>query len=254
VLIHAASHATTDPSTLGLNGYLLDPLLVPAWEQAVQAADQAAARRTLHNTDGDPFLLTVDHFAFAPSKREDLEQRIQKLLWCESAEELPDGSRVFPFVRHGKRSRMGPDSTLYGRIVVSAERCLVETNSELRADVLRSRLEGICGALVQHRLREHRDPLSMAADAELSDEREDASPPAELVELAREQHARMMQEWLDLGIPALKGKTPREAARTKRGREKVDLLLRDMELMQASSAHGLAPDFGSLRAQLGIEG
>jgi hypothetical protein len=234
---------------------LLDPLLVPAWEQAVQAADHAAANRTLHNTDGDPLIFTTDHFAFEPSKRQDLEERIQKMLWCEPPEELPDGSQLFHFVRPDTRtrSRMQPDSTLYGRIVVSAERCLIETNSELRADALRTRLEGICGALVKHRLREHRDPLSVADARELPEEKEDASPPPELLELVREQHARMMQEWLDLSIPALKGKTPREAARTKRGREKVDLLLRDMELMQASSVHELAPDFDGLRTQLGIE-
>jgi hypothetical protein len=37
--------------------------------------------------------------------------------------------------------------------------------------------------------------------------------------------------WLDEPIPALDGKTPREAVRTKRGRERVAELLREIENM-----------------------
>lgn len=40
---------------------------------------------------------------------------------------------------------------------------------------------------------------------------------------------RHYAEWLHDPVPALGGKTPREAAKTKRGHEKLDALLKDLE-------------------------
>jgi hypothetical protein len=39
-------------------------------------------------------------------------------------------------------------------------------------------------------------------------------------------------QWLDEKLPALDGKTPREAVRTPEGREKVEELLKDWENME----------------------
>jgi hypothetical protein len=53
-------------------------------------------------------------------------------------------------------------------------------------------------------------------------------------------------------VPALAGKSPRQAARSKRGREKVDLVLRTMENFEQRA--GDPPfDFGPLRRGLGLD-
>jgi hypothetical protein len=54
-------------------------------------------------------------------------------------------------------------------------------------------------------------------------------------------------------LPALDGQTPREVARTAKGRRKLDLLLRDIENRERHLADDEAFDFGELRRELGLE-
>ena len=57
---------------------------------------------------------------------------------------------------------------------------------------------------------------------------------------------------MDEKLPALRGKTPREAARTAAGREKVEALIRDIERMGPGMG-GYDPSItDSLRERLGI--
>ncbi len=60
------------------------------------------------------------------------------------------------------------------------------------------------------------------------------------------------RHWADMDIPALGGKAPRQAMRTKDGRELVEALLRDFERRVAHQP-GLDQEiFDELRASLGI--
>lgn len=56
--------------------------------------------------------------------------------------------------------------------------------------------------------------------------------------------------WLDEPVPALGDLTPRQAARREPGRERLVLLSKDMERMQAVHDHPF--DFGRLRIELGL--
>ena len=63
-------------------------------------------------------------------------------------------------------------------------------------------------------------------------ERQEELPPdAEAV--LRDFRERHIRQWLDDSIPALDGLTPREAARKPRAREKLEILLREMEQSEA---------------------
>jgi len=57
----------------------------------------------------------------------------------------------------------------------------------------------------------------------------------EVQEAIKEVLTQHWQGWLDTAIPALKGKTPREAVRSAHGREAVQTLLRDIEASDARS-------------------
>jgi hypothetical protein len=63
---------------------------------------------------------------------------------------------------------------------------------------------------------------------------------------------RHYADWLDQPLPALGGKTPRVAVRTKAGREQVDLLLKECEIMEVQQTEGQRFDFSYLRRELGI--
>ena len=65
----------------------------------------------------------------------------------------------------------------------------------------------------------------------------------------RDYYAR----WLDEPIPALGNKTPRKAAKTKKGRAQVAELLKDIENGTLKQAGGDAVDFSQLRRELGLE-
>ena len=61
-------------------------------------------------------------------------------------------------------------------------------------------------------------------------------------------------KWPDERLPALGGRTPRQAVRSKRGREQVEELLRDFENAseRARKAGRPAFDFSGLRSELGL--
>jgi hypothetical protein len=65
---------------------------------------------------------------------------------------------------------------------------------------------------------------------------------------------RHYREWADQAIPALHGKTPRQAVRTAQGRAAVDVLLKDFENHEQRSPPDVRFDFGEVRKDLGFSG
>jgi hypothetical protein len=74
---------------------------------------------------------------------------------------------------------------------------------------------------------------------------------AEIVRAFYEQHGR---RWLDEPIPALGGRTPREAARVRAGRSRLVALLQEFENLSARQRQAGRPayDFGWMWAELGL--
>jgi hypothetical protein len=58
--------------------------------------------------------------------------------------------------------------------------------------------------------------------------------------------------WADQPVPALGGQSPREMAKTKKGRERVELLLREMEHHEQLMPPEERFDFSALREELGL--
>lgn len=61
------------------------------------------------------------------------------------------------------------------------------------------------------------------------------------------------RRWLDAPLPALDGKTPRNAARTRQGRVQVDALLEDIEHSSLAMPGGEAIDFAALRREFALD-
>lgn len=118
---------------------------------------------------------------------------------------------------------------------------------------LRERVDAACEGLLRHRGREHEDPLSRLRDAPAGTAAPAEAPPPELIELVRAEKARHYATWPATSLPALGGKTPREAVRSAAGREQVDLLLRECEHHESREPEDVRFDFGALRRELGLE-
>jgi hypothetical protein len=78
--------------------------------------------------------------------------------------------------------------------------------------------------------------------------------PAEAAQLELDFKQRHYSDWSDHPLPALGGKTPREAMRTRSGRLALDLLLKQMENDEQRYGQGgdVLFDFNQLRASLGL--
>jgi hypothetical protein len=70
--------------------------------------------------------------------------------------------------------------------------------------------------------------------------------------VVRELKERHYTQWLNDAIPALGGKTPREAARTKSGRERLKTLLDDIELSESRQPEDARFEVRKLRGWLGL--
>ena len=84
-------------------------------------------------------------------------------------------------------------------------------------------------------------------------ERPEKTPPLEAQQLVLEFKRSHYAGWLDEALPALDGKSPREAACSRAGRGAVDVLLKEMENMEQRSPPGERFDFSRLRGELRLD-
>jgi len=232
--------------------------LIRRWEEAVDDLDAAYADRRanlpeLQNTDGDPLLLTIDHFEIASGKRGDVEVQLAELAEVDPSE-LGESPTVYVFLRPGNALHKSWENTVIGHGRLLGTSLQLETNSKSRADALRARVEGACGDSISYRAREHTDPLSEKASlSEIGRDNTSEPPPPEAEQLILDFKRRHYADWPDHPLPALDGKTPREAVQTAGGRGTVDVLLKEMENLEQRAGKGASFDFSPLRSELGLE-
>jgi len=222
--------------------------LIARWEDAAYEADlRRKIPPVIQNTDGDDLLRTVDHFKLESADRGRIETCIHDLGGVET--ESTRAQKCYDFLRSGNALHRSWENTVIGRAVLSASKLRVETNSIARADALRAKLETAGGAWLTHVAREHADPMSTAHP------RSNVPPPApppEALEMIRELKQQHYRDWLDQSIPALGGKTPREAARSARDRQTLELLLKEIENHESRAQDGTGISVVALRSTLGL--
>jgi hypothetical protein len=146
---------------------------------------------------------------------------------------------------------------VYGHIEVSGQRLRLETNSRTRLELGRGLLEFNAGRLLRHlgdSFQSVEDlKRKVASGAGAGQPR--PVPSEDERRAILEFKARHYATWPDESLPALKGRTPRQAVRTAAGRATVLELIRDMEKSEAREAKAGQPafDFSILRRQLGLE-
>lgn len=233
--------------------------------------------------EGLPVLLTEERHRIISSKARFTVSdygRARKLLSggydFADEEEIPSGGVSFSWLKRGpsKDWEMGPDSdgkgmvatssivhpsgrisfTVLGTVDLHPDRLTLECMSRERLERGKKRLLDLLRGSVRHRVDEFED---IHVAMERCEGKGEAAKPLKN-EGARAMLVSMMQKhmsaWPDQEIPALGGKTPRKAAATKAGREKVLDLIKDMENGEARKKKAGEPfiDLGPLRRELGI--
>ena len=144
----------------------------------------------------------------------------------------------------------------FGTFVLEKRRVVLETVSRQRAERGRALLEAAAGPAVAYRATSSESVQRALERRPARRTRpEDEVPPEAAAEIVQTFYERHYRGWLDEPLPALDGRTPREAASLKSGRPKVIALLKDMENLSARERLEGRPayDFGWMWGQLGLE-
>jgi hypothetical protein len=178
---------------------------------------------------GDPLLLVTDHYRVLDAEALAAALAAQADV---SGDALHGWHRMIEGADGARRSL----STINpGR---SSDRIEVFHRTQRLADVGRAWFEGVAGAAVQHLTREITDPAGHFARADGGDTgrtpRSSAAstpdlPPEAIAQAIEQVLHRHYANWVDEAIPALGGRTPRQAITTPAGLERVKGLLREYE-------------------------
>jgi hypothetical protein len=204
-------------------------MIVGMWDDAVQRIRTRAVPR-LQNTDGDEVLLITERYSFDPSRRADLEAALA------AAKLVRENDDTFILLRK-------KDRTVLGSVTFGGGELRIDTNSSARSDRLCEIVEVACGALLTEGLASITDPRAVMTGRE----------PSEPIRIAVDLKRRYYHEqWMKDHIPALDGKTPRQAARSRRGRELLETLLKQLDYAESLLPEKDRFDVSELRDRLGL--
>jgi hypothetical protein len=222
------------------------------------------------NTDGDPLQMTKLVYRLHCTPREAVDALLTLSL-DEDADELlqhgvfdADGelqSIEIPWLKEGNKQHPEWENTVLGHMDIDGDRLTVEVNSQSRADIIRRKLNRRLGRKAEFRnaviesLKDMHDKAEQGAPGRPDTARqasEDLMATPEGQAMIREMAAKHWEAWPDISLPALNGETPREAAKTDLGRERLEALLLSFESSDLPQEQ-FRPDIRALRRELGLE-
>ena len=224
----------------------------------------------ISNSDGEPFQPTKLYYHLDCTPIEALET-LATLALVSDAEELVGDARFdqhgalqsveFPWLKKGNSMHAHWDNTSMGHICIDGDQMTINVNSQERADVIKRKVSRRLGKRAMFRNAVISSPEKMMEEA--------ANRPPDLAQQAArqrseelqalpevQQHLQEMakqhwQAWLDTPLPALKDQTPRDAAQTTSGKERLEALLVRFE-QENASPQPFNPDISALRESLGL--
>jgi hypothetical protein len=204
----------------------------------------------LSNTDGDEIL-----FSQAVYRVADHKTLTAALRSCPEINEDDEGKHYTWL-----RSAVGENgNTVLGNIRVEDAELVFESNSKKRHERGKRMLADLAGPALKH-LRDEFTTQREMKRRTLEKPRAPEPVPNEIPPEVRhkliteymEQHTA---KWPDMVLPALDGKTPRQAVKNAAGRLKVAALLRDFENIEGHKRQTGEPycDVARIRAELGLK-
>ena len=223
----------------------------------------------MQNTDGDPLQLTKLFYVLRCTPREAKDALAPLALGLDDHKSSTDAdgqlvSVAFPWAKAGNSSHAEWSKTTLGEISIEGERLTVEVNSENRAETFKREMEQRLGnraefksavvSSLEKMLQDWKDNpedshIKALADTDRRTAALNDTPLAR--QTLKEIADRHWAGWLDTSLPALNDQTPREAAKTETGRERLEAVLWQFEQHRTASPH--EPDVDMLRKRLGMD-
>lgn len=240
------------------------PIFTSAWLFIEIDRALTPAQPQFTNSDGDDVLFHDLRYPLASGvTQKALAERLDRVKGF-----LPEGPKFWNWlaarkVRGGKAGgglmldTQMEGATVLGSVELKGKTLLVTVNSAERATKVQTLIGAAAGDLLRAPLTTIRTVDQMRADQQSDGpcEAADEVPPEIARQLMRDHLDKHYRETLDAPIPALGGKSPRQAVRTAAGREKVIDWLKMLE--NRSAGHGQGPiaeyDFGWMWVELGLQ-
>ena len=215
---------------------------------------------TFTNTDGH--LLIPHKLIFdieSPTKIFDLihslcfEETKNELLKSAIFDEAKNIIKIeFSWLAKGNKTNKQWTNTVLGRIDIEGKRMIVEVNSKERADHFLKILKDLKaeGWKLKSTLIESIEQQLKTAPASQNTMTDDP----EILDLMERNIQAHWENWIDMKLPALGNKKPKDAIKTKKGKALVDALICDFERSAIDRPiHGQTSEtFKKLRIRLGL--
>jgi hypothetical protein len=218
----------------------------------------------LQNTDGDPFEWTTLTYELGVSTAEALE-RLKPLatlhgeVYIDDETSDSDGAlttATLTWIKAGNRAHKEWDNTTLGTLRLDASTLVVEVNSARRRRRIEKEIAkrlGSAATPVDTTITDMAEALGRRRGAPSTDAFDEGAPrPPEFAAIEAELARKHWEAWVDSEIPALGNLTPRQAARTASGRERLEALLADFAQKSTIGGNVFAPDVDALRKKLGL--
>ncbi|MBI3212095.1 MAG: SEC-C domain-containing protein [Simkania negevensis] len=206
----------------------------------------------MRNSDGHSIILCTLHYKLTCSPKMAFDQLISLCKGEDPEEALEEEgfhkkgelySIEFPWLKN--RS----SDLILGDIKIKGSKLTIQVNSIERSKKMQQEIEKRLPEAIFE--KEDRKPLDLenVRKKKLSAPSQPTAMEKEVMRAFLENH---YQSWLDTPLPALNGKTPRQAAKTAEGRERLEFLLLDFEMSNQNQSRHLPIDVQTLRQELGL--
>jgi hypothetical protein len=225
-----------------------------------------APRPTLLNTDGELLVDEKSEFEVKLPIEAVIEILLPMTLETSSDEFIADAQRNdtgeiiaadIPWLKLGNKQHKDWHNTALGHLKLTPGNISLETNSKERTTRGKKELKKLLGTAVKFKATVSQSQEQMFTEAakrpraEPKNKEELDPEKLALMQAFSEQH---WQNWLDQPIPALNDKTPKQAAKTKKGCEQLEALLMDYEQNHARNPNNfLLFDAAEIRQKLGLK-
>lgn len=223
---------------------------------------------TLVNTDGDLIIFSKSYFVLDM----DIEEALHGLLpltllknpgqILEAAKRNKSGKITeleFPWLKKGNKKHPEWENTILGHITITKKKLILETNSEKRAQKGSKLLTKYLGDKIHFQKTLLESPeQKMKSLPEPNTEKNTSLSPYDAPEIQEQLKLMAKQHWdawFDNPIPALNNKTPRQAAKTENGRERLEALLLHYERNDEQvneHTHYFKPDINFIKSELNL--
>lgn len=223
---------------------------------------------TLMNTDDELLQLSKSYFKLTLTPEETLKSLLPLTLeddpdtFLKRAKKDKSGKIkqiTCSWLKKGNKQHKGLNNTMLGQITIENNRLILETNSQERTQRGEKLLSKYLGDAIsfQQTLIETPEQKMKAlpkANPRLDQESQKLLELPEVQEHIKSMAKAHWENWFDEPIPMLKNKTPRQAAKTKDGRERLEALLLQYERHNAEDSDNLLKaDVNYLRRELSLD-